>query len=268
MSRGELDLEVRTRIESELPSLARVQNQAIAFAPDFISSKFPPDSPDRDVPIAAVCLGDLAHTLGEIWMATFESRAHRAWYRDVRESPSVMTSLWTENYFLDDAALRLYSGGEHLANAIVSMLGLGKPELDPFAQRHSSLQRAVGNYLLKVRPDLPHADVVRQLLRCGEWDSAIRYRNDWVHAQPPHLTGLGIVFKRQRRWRVDDEGGANLYVGQGDQPTLTVEELRRIIETAFRALVTGAEQIMDVYRAMLERAGIRFTDRGRMEIGF
>lgn len=268
MSRGELDLSIRERIEGELPSLARVQDRAIAFAPDFISSKFPPGSPDHDVPIAAVCLADLAHTLGEIWMGTFESRAHRAWYRDARESPSVLNSLWTEKYFLDDAALRLYSGGEHLANAIVSMLGLGKAELDPFAQRHSSLQRAVGNYLLKVRPDLPHADVVRQLVKCAEWDSAIRYRNDWVHAQAPHLVGLGVVFKRHRRWRVDGQGRANLYVGQGDQPTLTVEELRRTIEAAFRALVTGTEQVMEIYRATLERAGIRFTDRGEMEIGF
>ena len=201
-------------------------------------------------------------------MATFESRAHRAWYREVRDPPNVLNSLWAEKYFLDDAALRLYSGGEHLANAIVAMLDLGKTDLDPFTAKQSSLQTAVGRYLLKKRPELPHSAVIRSLVDCPEWSTAIRYRNDWVHGQPPHLVGLGVAFKRERRWRVDDEGRTNLYIGQGDQATLTVEELRRFIETAFRALLESGEQFVEIYRGTLEQVGIRFTGRGTMEIGF
>ena len=119
MSRGSLDEATLLKIHNSLPDLEGVQNIILGFSVDFVSIIF---SPESSIPVATVCLQDATHTLAEARYALHEYFAHKIWYGQKAEPRSEMSTVFFSRFYIDDAALRLYSANEHLTNAIIFML--------------------------------------------------------------------------------------------------------------------------------------------------
>src|SRR5215213_5984158 len=119
MSRGLLGDEGLAELAKELPNLQTLREIIHSLPPGFIPIKFHHDS---SIPVAAVCFQDASHTVHEANYAFHEVLAHRKWYLEKREEPNVDAATFFSRYYLDDVALRLYSAGEHLANAIFFMM--------------------------------------------------------------------------------------------------------------------------------------------------
>lgn len=132
MSRGLLGDEVLSELAKELPDLTKLVETVLSLLPGFIPVHFPPES---SVPVAAVCLHDAKSTVEEARYAFHEVLAHRKWYLEKRETPKEDAATFFGRFYLDDTALRLYSAGEHLANAIVYMLGITKQDLEPYQNK-------------------------------------------------------------------------------------------------------------------------------------
>jgi hypothetical protein len=156
MSRGKLDKKTIARVERELPYVDDVRTTSLGLQPDFISIGFPPKS---DIPIAAVCLQDATSMLEEARYALLEALEHIVWHREKREPPNESDAVFFGKFYADDAALRIYAAGEHLANAIVNMLEI-KEQLQEFKRqklakkkRVVSEQANVGIYLIENEPN-------------------------------------------------------------------------------------------------------------------
>ena len=110
---------------------------------------FPPGS---KIPIAAVCLQDVTSTLQEVKHALFEALAYILWYRERKNPPNEHLAIFFGRFYADDATLRLYAAGEHLAEAIVCMLEIDKESLRKYRKTgrpddQGSQQSAVGKVL-------------------------------------------------------------------------------------------------------------------------
>ena len=78
------------------------------------------------------------NTFEEALYALHEALAHQVWYVEHKAPPNESAATFFVRYYSDDAALRLYSAAEHLANGIIMMLELSKQELDPFLRKRTS----------------------------------------------------------------------------------------------------------------------------------
>jgi hypothetical protein len=264
MSRGELDRERLERINATLPDLDPRLDAVIGLSPDIISIQFPPES---GVPTAAVCLSDAVHTLAGVRYALFECSAHGVFYREVAQPPDEMVAVYFERYYVDDAALRLYSAAEHVANALIFMLEISSDDLGPYRESRTSQQAAVGRFLAERRSQLSVSRSVADLARSTEWGAAMIYRNEWVHDQPPTVEGLGIVYHRGTRWRTGADGSLYLGIGGGDSPRYTTAELIRIMRGGFDGIVRVLDESMNHYDSLLESRGIRGLREGGQNDG-
>ncbi|MFL6230630.1 MAG: hypothetical protein ACJ741_17805 [Pyrinomonadaceae bacterium] len=149
MSRGLLGQEVLADLAKEVPELKQLSRLALTLAPDFISLKF---SAESRIPEAAVCLRDATETLLDASYALHEIFAHKVWYLEKRDIPSIGTAAHFGRFYADDTALRLYAASEHLANGIVCMLEIQDQELTPYRQHRVSQQSIVGHFLIKEKP--------------------------------------------------------------------------------------------------------------------
>jgi len=121
----------------------------------------------------------------EATYAFHEILAHRKWYLEKREAPNELTAIFFSKFYADDVALRLYSAGEHLANALLFMLEVSKHDLDRYKKKNRiSLQVVVGHYLINEYPNDPVTKAILKLVKSKGWLKTIKYRNDWVHNQP------------------------------------------------------------------------------------
>ena len=151
MSRGKLDKETSARVEKKLPNVVDVRTASLYLQPDLISMGFPTGS---TIPIASVCLQDATSALEEARYALFEALAHIVWHREKCEPPNETFAVFFGKFYADDAALRIYAAGEHLANAIINMLEITKEVSDfkrskPAKRKNVVSQQAiVGNYLI------------------------------------------------------------------------------------------------------------------------
>lgn len=256
MSRGELGKELLAELAKELPDLERLRQSVLSLIPEFIPIKFPPES---SIPVAAPCLHDALHTVEEANYAYHEILAHRKWYLEKRGEPNVKAAIFFSKFYADDVALRLYSAGEHLANAIIFMLELTKGDLERYKKKNRvSLQIVVGKYLINERPKDPITQAVLRLMKSGDWKALLGYRNTWVHKQPPTVAGLGLVFKRRNRWSVSDDG-AMLTFGGGDEPDYQVEDIVSFVRAALFLFVEVLTEVADIYAEVI-------MEKGRTEI--
>ena len=97
-----------------------------------------------------------------------------------------------------------------------------------------------------------------------EWCATIKYRNRWVHEQPPTVKGLGIVYKRKKnetRWKPLSTGkGYTLEVVGGDVPEYSIEELIGFIQPAMFQFTDTLTSVVNFYMKLLEDSGsIRFN---------
>lgn len=89
------------------------------------------------------------------------------------------------------------------------------------------------------------------------------YRGKWVHHQPPTVAGMGLVYRRRRRWEVPDDGKKrSLLVGPGDSPEHTIEELADTFSQAFADILTPLEATVDHFYGILEEVRITETPTG------
>lgn len=256
MSRGLLNDSELRGISQEIPDLSNLQEMAKISSPDFLSIPF---SSESDVPIASVCLQDAIHTLEEARYALHEVFAHRIWYLEKKEPPNKEAAIFFSRFYADDAALRLYSAGEHLANAIIMMLDIGEQDLKPYKQKRTSQQSAVGHFLREQRPLNPITEVVTKLADSKEWCATMRYRNRWVHDQPPAVDGLGVVYKRRRRWEALPTGKGRILHGRGDAPEYSIDKLVGFIKPAMFWFSDTLTSVIKFYIDLLKSRGISIT---------
>lgn len=248
MSRGELGAELLSTINKELPDLDELYKMVLSFSPGILPMGFPPDS---DIPVASVCLQDATHTLADARYALHEIFAHRIWYLEKREVPNERAAIHFMHYYADDAALRLYAAGEHLANAIVCMLEISKNELKPYEEKRVSKQAIAGNFLAKEKPHHPITKSVLRLRDSSEWQKTRRYRDVWVHEQPPTIKGAGIVYERRNRWEISDSAHV-LNIGGGDEPKYSVNDLLRFVQLSVFLFAEVLTEVVQSYARIVE----------------
>ncbi|MDO8806426.1 MAG: hypothetical protein Q7R35_18600 [Elusimicrobiota bacterium] len=260
MSRGLLDDATLLAIHEQLPNLKELQSIVLRFSPDFIALKLGPKS---FIPTAAVCLQDTSHTVSNARYALHEALAHEIWYLKTREVKSEIAAIFFSRFYLDDVALRLYSAGEHLSEAIVNIFEIKTADLRPYKEKMTSRQRILGNYL---REKLPGHSITAEILKLAdskEWRETIKYRNDCVHSQPPLLKGLGISYRRRQRWTTSDNGNSyRLGIGGGDEPKYSVTDLLNFIKPSIFKFTGVFASVVDYYIALLEQKGITQSKAG------
>lgn len=258
MSRGLLDHSDWEKISQKIPDLEKLRGMALHFAPGFLSMNFAPES---TVPEASVCLNDALQTLEEAVYALSEVFAHQVWYLEKKDPPNKMAAAFFGRFYADDVALRLYSTGEHLANGIILMLEITDEDLNPYKKKGGreriSWQSVVGNYLRKEKANHPITKAVIRLADSNEWQDARSYRDRWVHEQPPTVKGLGIVYKRGRRWKPLPNGSYTLGVVGGDIPEYSIEELIGFIQPAMFQFKDTLTSVAEFYADLLNSHGIR-----------
>lgn len=261
MSRGILDETDAERISQETPELSELEGIVLSLNPDFLSLSSPRDT---DFPIASVCFHDALHTLQEATYALSEVFAHRIWYLEKKDHPDKMCATFFGRFYADDAALRLYSAGEHLANGIIMMLEITDEDLKPYkvkgkqGKERISQQSVVGNYLRSQKMSHPITEAVNKLVDSKEWCTTINYRNRLVHEQPPTVKGLGIVYKREKRWKLSPKGEYTLGIGGGDKPEYSVEELVKFIQPAMFQFTDTLTSVFKFYIGLLRSCGLTF----------
>ena len=244
MSRGLLPKSILEGIACQVPDVVALQIRARQLDPGIISASFPKDSGVQE---AAVCFHNVANTLWEARHALYEYHANRIYYREYRQPPKKDVAPFMERFYLDDTALRLYSAGEHLANAIRLMLDLTENDLKPYEAQFKSRQAVIGKFLMTKRSDLRISKAIAALASSESWEKAMKYRNLWVHEQPPLVHGTGIVYQRRKRWDISEDGSATLRIGGGDVPLYSVKDLADFIEPAFGKFVETVNDCLEYY---------------------
>lgn len=256
MSRGLLGAQGLAEISKQLPDLTDVRDIILSLSPGFLPIKFPPKS---SIPVAAACLHDALRSVEEATYAFHEILAHRKWYLEKRETPNEPTAIFFSKFYADDVALRLYSAGEHLANALLFMLEVSKHDLERYRKKNRiSLQNVVGHYLINEHPNDPVSREIMKLKESREWRQTIDYRNDWVHNQPPTVEGLGIVYERRNRW-VISEHDVSLTFGGGDKPSHKIEDIVTVVRLALFLFIEVLTEVSRLYTKLITEKGSNFA---------
>ena len=240
-------------VDDRLREYEFLVNRISIVAPDFIAANFAYDS---GVPIAVVCLRDCQTTLGQALFALHQLCLQTAEHRTA-DPPDPLRVAWIERFFLEDAAMRLYSAAEHLANAIAFLLAIDQDEIDAF--KTPSQWERVRKALEAHGTDTPIGTCMADLRRVKGWRVAMRYRGRVVHNQPPNLEGLGIQYKRQKRWEATpDRSHMVLRVRFGDAADHTPAEVKEFILEAFAAFLAVARAVTDNLYSELDAHGIKW----------
>ncbi|MBA7566838.1 hypothetical protein ES708_08536 [subsurface metagenome] len=133
------------------------------------------------------------------------------------------------------------------------MLEINDNDLKSYKQNRISQQSVVGNFLREQKAHHPITEAVNKLVDLKEWCATINYRNRWVHEQPPTVKGLGIVYKRGRRWKPLLTGkGYTLGIGGGDKPEYSVDKLVKFIQPAMFKFTDTLASVVKFYASLLE----------------
>lgn len=257
----QLKEEDKRRINEELPDTRPLFSKAILLCPDLISMAVVTSGGTQDstFPVAAVCLHDVAFTLNEVRLALKESLSCRLYYLERISPQNVNSAVFFSKYYIDDAALRIYAMGEHLAKAILYMFELDMANI-PKQTDKTSLQCRVGNYLKDQMPDHPMTKAITALVNDPNWDKTIDYRNTWIHDQPPIIEGTGERYKRDVRWKIiqnenksDKELHFEILLGAGDNPEMTVDEIINFVKGALIAFARVFETAVDIYETLIRQ---------------
>ena len=256
-SRGKLATKENRSIERKLPRLSRLVETVSTLSPDFISMGFKPNS---TIPVASVCLRDATDVLCDVKYALFEAYAHKRWYEKDQPKESNWVGIHFARFYADDACLRLFSAGEHLAAAIINMYELSKRDL----RKHNghgrgvSMLSRVSSYMIAEEPPNPLTRSLEELVTSKAWQSAVDYRNEWVHTQPPLIAGVGIVYKRRNRW-ITSDGGVSLTFGGGDKPDILVNDLLEFVGRSTMLFSKASRATVRSYVRMLSLGRMKVT---------
>lgn len=233
-----------------------------SLSPTTISINF--SSPSK-VPVAAVCLNDTFTALEDATYALRESYYNEIWYTQRSSELSRFAANHFIRFYCDDVALRLYAAAEHLANAIVAMLPVSERTLSRHQRKRSGLAATVGQYLIRQRSKHPLAQPISKLVNSPDWSKTIRYRDAWVHQQPPLIGGLGIQWERRIRWeeiKVDGVVTGHKLSGGDDKPMYEPEELRAFVSASLFTFVELFQEVLHFYLDLLSKNGITVSDKG------
>jgi hypothetical protein len=260
-SRGELGEIDAARINSMIPEAVSLEKRAGDLNPDQLAIVFGPRS-DRE--LAAAYLQDVTAFLCEARYALAEAQAHWIWHTKNCPLEENITALFFAQYYLDDAVLRMYSTGEHLEGFVRCYLGIGgraiKTALAKEKDRNDSHLARLGRYSKTVQQ--PHLLLTRiaALVDDGNWAFVSDYRRKWVHDQRLRLEGLGISYKREKRWKKTGPGTFVLGIGEGDAPDLTIQQFFDRTVAAYGLLRDLVEQCCkDLEAELAERLSKRVS---------
>jgi hypothetical protein len=189
------------------------------------------------------------HLLNEVRSALIEAEACKVFYEECE--PNTMEAIYWARFYLDDAALRLNSSGEHLLRSMIYYWSLG---VDPKA-RESLLIKVI---TASGKSHLPQvSEVVATSLRglTTDWNECKKYRDDWVHNERPGIDGLGweVSFNRWTMRDIPPEvvrhmeqsghpiaaSGKSVSLGTGRK----ISELNRIVRGAYSQLFSAYERL-------------------------
>lgn len=220
------------------------------------------------VPAAAVCIRDLAHTVAEARYAMLRA-AHHCPQSAEDTASAAASSVFFQRFYLDDAALRIYAAAEHLVTAVTHMFGLSEGQLRECGKGRQSRPILALAYLERAQPESALAISVRGLLDDDDWKACRRYRNAWVHDQPPAVEGLGISFRRRKFWERPKGGGGGgrvIFFGGGDPPQYTVEQIHAFSGEALSRLLETSEVLLGAYYEVLIAADVDIRDDGSFTV--
>lgn len=277
MSRGMLDDADWEKIYQEIPDLSNLGDMVLHLPPDFTAVHFPPKSDIQEVP--AIFHG-VFHTLKYAVYALREVFAHQIWYLEKKDPPNKMAAAFFGHFYADDVALRLYSAGEqYLVDAIKKMLEISEEQLVPYKKKRKRKYKRekinpreitrleiVGDFLSAQEKVYPFTEAITSLTDLKEWKTTVDYRNRWVHEQPPTVAGMGIVYKRGKRWKPLPNGGYTLGIGGGDKPEYSVEDLVGFVKPAIFKFTDTLNSVIKFYTELLKDAGkrtVQLPDKGK-----
>ncbi len=114
--------------------------------------------------------------------------------------------------------------------------------------------------LVKQQTHHPITAAITKLANSKEWRATIEYRNRWVHEQPPTVKGLGIVYKRSRKWKSSPTSkGHILGLGGGDTPEYSVDEMIGFVQSATFQFSDSLTSVIKFYVGLLESRGMKFN---------
>lgn len=208
--------------------------------------------------VAVICFQDAYKVAQEVSHALDQAHSHLAWNRQERpEGPAEFDAISLERFYADDVALRLYAAGEHTANFIADFLDIAEDDLKQYKEENNLASRAaiVGTYMVKQMPDHVITAAIKKLRTEKNWDKTMKYRNKWVHDQPPLMEGMGIIYKRKPR-ATKREGYTDVFIGGRDAPTLNIDDLIEMASSASQAFVEYMIDLLDILITRLEEIGI------------
>ncbi|MCB8921231.1 MAG: hypothetical protein H6662_06585 [Ardenticatenaceae bacterium] len=253
----ELSKERWLEIGKLLPNIPDTQKRVITLSPSMVALVTGPHS---RLDVACVCLQDACDVACDAVYALTQAHANLAWFReDISDAPNELGAIIKSRFYIDDIALRLYAAAEHTANFIICYLNIGKDDLEPYEKKHSSLQQRVGRYVLNEYPTHEISSYIQALVAEESWKNTMRYRNTWVHEQPPLIDNVGIVSKRRARWSKN----GNIYklgFTSSDPPEYTVDQLLQMTSLATHAFGNMLEKLTSMFICFLEDSGITFKE--------
>lgn len=261
-----LSEEKKLEIISNLPGIIN-QKTAEWFhitPPEWIDSATGPNS---SISISFICLSDALNVALSVDYALFQAHVNLTYFREEHpDAPKEKQAVDYCHFYIDDAALRIYAAGEHIANSIVNLLNISKENLK--LSNHASLATAVGHYLIKDRPKSQVTPIVEELGKSGAWIDTINYRNEWVHNQPRLIEhpGPGVNYKRRSRWR--QWGKDSWMMGLGgdtwDKPETTIDNLLVMVTRAGFTLEKTVLEMSDLLYKEMEPKIIRNFETGKL----
>lgn len=197
------------------------------FNPEPITQHLPPDN---KVTVGVVCVNDAYDYLKEAWWLLHNAFCFLAYIKNSQKNEII----FIPRIYGDDTCLRLYSSAEHLASAIVKILGIDSQKIK--SDETKSLASRVGNYFLHELSEHKLSGPIKKLMGTKEWQTVIRWRNDWVHNKRV-IPSESAEYKRHNLWKKTDETTSEMSMG----PKRQIEsdyQLEEILKTTLTALNT------------------------------
>lgn len=261
-----LSEENRRKIISSLPGQINQETGAWLriTPPEWIDAVTGPNS---SLSVSFICLLDAVNVGLSVDYALFQAHVHLSYFREEHvDAPQEKQAIDYCRFYVDDAALRIYAAGEHIANAIINLLKLQDNDLK--IGRNASLATTVGKHLIKNFPELHVTQIVKEISKNDAWIDTINYRNEWVHNQPRLIAhpGPGVNYKRRTRWRQPWEGVWLMSHGGDtwDKPEITIENLLSMVTKAGFALEKMSFEMSNLLYKELEPKITRNLDTGEL----
>jgi hypothetical protein len=141
------------------------------------------------------------------------------------------------------------------------MLEITERELEKYRNQRVSQQSILGHYLASEQAANPITKAVLALAESREWKKSMSYRGNWVHEQPPTVSGLGPVYKRRRRWIQSEDGKSfKLGIGSGDDAEYSIDEVLKFVQPAIFRFVDLFNQVVGIYLDIISKRGIVLTE--------